>query len=81
MTSPLPPLTQALTGALGGAASNVLTYPLDTLCARIQTSRGRNVPRGISGALKLLRKMAARDGWLALYGGLVSDTGATLLSK
>lgn len=82
MTSTLPPLTQALTGALGSASANVLTYPLDLLVARQQTTRDARIARsGLTGTRRLARAVLRRDGWRALYAGIGADTAGTLLSK
>jgi solute carrier family 25 (peroxisomal adenine nucleotide transporter), member 17 len=84
MTSSLPPLTQALTGALGSAAANSIVYPLDLACARLQTLSPKDRHRhgtGLNGALAILRERARAHGFGALYDGLESDTAATVLSK
>ncbi|KAG6887407.1 hypothetical protein C0995_015594 [Termitomyces sp. Mi166 len=83
MTSTLPPLVQAFSGAIGSASANILTYPLDLLTTRVQLDPpGKNRKhRRIGGALRLLRNIAHRDGIAALYGGVWSDTGATILSR
>ncbi|KAE9404742.1 mitochondrial carrier [Gymnopus androsaceus JB14] len=36
MTSTLPPLVQAISGAIGSASANTLTYPLDLVTTRVQ---------------------------------------------
>ncbi|KAF5335841.1 hypothetical protein D9757_001079 [Collybiopsis confluens] len=36
MTSALPPLVQAVSGAIGSASANTLTYPLDLVTTRVQ---------------------------------------------
>ncbi|KAJ3881894.1 mitochondrial carrier domain-containing protein [Lentinula edodes] len=38
MTSTLPPLGQAVAGAIGSASANTLTYPLDLVTTRVQLS-------------------------------------------
>ncbi|KAJ3904981.1 hypothetical protein F5879DRAFT_25944 [Lentinula edodes] len=38
MTSTLPPLVQAVAGAVGSASANTLTYPLDLVTTRVQLS-------------------------------------------
>lgn len=38
MTSTLPPLVQAVAGAIGSASANTLTYPLDLVTTRVQLS-------------------------------------------
>ena len=84
MTSQLPPLTQALSGALASASASALTYPLDLLAARVQTQTprdARGTGRGLRGATFLLQKLVRKHGWESLYAGLASDTGATLVSK
>jgi solute carrier family 25 (peroxisomal adenine nucleotide transporter), member 17 len=84
MTSPLPPLTQALTGALGSASASALTYPLDLLAARVQTQKPRDVRKtgkGLQGIVALMRHIVEKHGLKALYLGLQSDVGATFISK
>jgi adenine nucleotide transporter 17 len=84
MTSTLPPLTQALTGALGGTVANSLVYPLDLACARAQTlspKERKHLGTGLYGGLAILRARIKERGPGALYDGIESDTAATLLSK
>lgn len=38
MTSTLPPLAQALSGALGSAFANVASYPLDLAATKLQNT-------------------------------------------
>jgi hypothetical protein len=79
MTSTLPPLVQAFSGAIGSAAANSLVYPLDLVTTRLQTSRSKHT--GLSRALHILRSIINKHGLFALYDGLDTDTAATLLSK
>ncbi|KAJ3510882.1 hypothetical protein NLJ89_g4417 [Agrocybe chaxingu] len=83
MTSTLPPLVQAFSGAIGSAAANTLTYPLDLAITRLQLDSPRRSRErgGIKGARKILRHVLKKHGWEALYDGIVADTGATLLSN
>ena len=46
MTSTLPPLAQAISGAIGAAAANVGSYPFDLATTRIQTSNSKRRPKG-----------------------------------
>lgn len=46
MTSTLPPLIQAFSGAVGSAAANTLSYPLDLVSTRLQTTSSRKL-RGL----------------------------------
>ncbi|KAJ3806885.1 mitochondrial carrier domain-containing protein [Lentinula aff. lateritia] len=58
MTSTLPPLVQAVAGAIGSASANTLTYPLDLVTTRVQlsspadTSPNSNVQRSGKGKQK-----------------------------
>lgn len=79
MTSTLPPLIQAFSGAIGSASANSLVYPLDLVTTRLQTSRSKY--SGLSRAIYILHSIIDKHGWLALYDGLDTDTAATLLSK
>lgn len=56
MTSTLPPLIQALSGAVGSASASTLTYPLDLITTRLQLDSSAKAKRrgGAKGGLKLL---------------------------
>ncbi|KAL5504659.1 hypothetical protein ACEPAH_7322 [Sanghuangporus vaninii] len=77
MTSTLPPLAQAFSGALGGAVANASAYPLDLVCTRLQTSHSRER----QGIYATLRKIIKKRGFTGLYEGLQTDTAATLISS
>ncbi|KAJ8076775.1 hypothetical protein AAF712_000395 [Marasmius tenuissimus] len=84
MTSTLPPLVQAVAGSIGSASANALTYPVDLATARLQLqsrSTSKQRPGGIQGGLRILQSAARRYGLSALYDGLLTDTGATLLAN
>ncbi|KAG2015372.1 adenine nucleotide transporter, variant 2 [Coprinopsis cinerea AmutBmut pab1-1] len=91
MTSTLPPLVQAVSGAVGSASASALTYPLDLITTRLQLDSPVKARRrgGIVGGLKLLlyivygsKKTGKKGlGWKALYDGLGSDLFATVLSN
>jgi hypothetical protein len=84
MTSSLPPLTQALTGAAGAAIANSVVYPLDLACARLHTLPRKDRERvgtGLYAAFAILRGRVRARGLGAIYDGLESDTAATVLSK
>ncbi|KAF5366027.1 hypothetical protein D9758_006734 [Tetrapyrgos nigripes] len=92
MTSTLPPLVQAVAGAIGSATGNTLTYPLDLATTRLQLQhppstsalrKGNKTrgPAGILGGFHVLHSIAQEYGITALYDGLPTDTGATLLSN
>ncbi|KAF9222475.1 mitochondrial carrier [Gyrodon lividus] len=70
MTSVLPPFVQAASGSLGAASANALTYPLDLITTRIQANKSQSLRR-LLGAHKLS----------SFYDGLLTDAGATLLSR
>ncbi|KAI0764362.1 mitochondrial carrier domain-containing protein [Trametes elegans] len=80
MTSSLPPLAQALSGALGSAAANSISYPLDLVATKLQTTSSRRL-RGYRGAIRLLRHVLHTEGLAGLYDGLGPDTASTLISK
>lgn len=46
MTSTLPPLIQAFSGAIGSASAGAIAYPLDLVATRIQTTSSKKL-RGI----------------------------------
>ncbi|KAK1230917.1 hypothetical protein PQX77_005948, partial [Marasmius sp. AFHP31] len=86
MTSTLPPLVQAVAGSIGSASANALTYPVDLATARLQlqpysTPKQSRRPGGIQGGLRILQSAARKYGLSALYDGLLTDTGATLLAN
>ncbi|KIJ06264.1 hypothetical protein PAXINDRAFT_140730 [Paxillus involutus ATCC 200175] len=70
MTSVLPPFVQAVSGSLGAASANASTYPLDVITTRIQANKSQS-----------LRKLLTAHRLSSLYDGLLTDTGATLLSS
>ena len=80
MTSALPPLAQACSGALGSAAANAILYPLDLVATKLQTTTSRKF-RGTRGLLLLIGRILQREGLAGLYNGLPADTASTLLSK
>ncbi|KAJ7350702.1 mitochondrial carrier domain-containing protein [Mycena albidolilacea] len=83
MTSTLPPLVQAFSGAIGSASANTLTYPLDLVTTRLQLDSPEKARRssGLHGAIRILRGIIKKHGFQDLYTGLGTDTGATLLSN
>ncbi|KZT41871.1 mitochondrial carrier [Sistotremastrum suecicum HHB10207 ss-3] len=81
MTSTLPPLIQAFSGAIGSATANATSYPLDLASTRLQIVRAKDRPQGLQGAIHILSVVFRKRGWSGLYDGLVSDTGSTLLSN
>ncbi|KAF7289256.1 hypothetical protein MIND_01387200 [Mycena indigotica] len=83
MTSTLPPLVQAFSGAIGSASANTLTYPLDLATTRLQLypAEKAKTSGGLRGAFRILLKATRRNGLQSLYNGLATDTGATLLSN
>ena len=80
MTSALPPLVQACSGALGSATANAVSYPLDLVATKLQISTRRSV-RGFEGALRLLKYILRTEGLSGLYDGLGADTASTIVSK
>ncbi|KAI5890095.1 mitochondrial carrier [Schizophyllum commune H4-8] len=77
MTSTLPPIVQAVSGAIGSASANALVYPLDLITSRIQLEKS---PRR-QNPIHILRDIVDHHGLSALYTGLSPDTIATLLSN
>ncbi|KAH9856752.1 mitochondrial carrier domain-containing protein [Lenzites betulinus] len=80
MTSSLPPLAQALSGAVGSATANSLSYPLDLVATKLQTTTHRRL-QGFRGVLRLLRHVTRTEGLAGLYDGLGPDTASTLISN
>ena len=82
MTSSLPPLAQAVSGALGSAAANSISYPLDLVATKLQTtaSRSRKLD-GLKGVYHLLKHIMRTEGLTGLYDGIGADTASTLISK
>ncbi|KAJ7270129.1 mitochondrial carrier domain-containing protein [Mycena haematopus] len=83
MTSTLPPLVQAFSGAIGSASANALTYPLDLVTTRLQLESPEKARKssGIGGAIRILHGIIKKHGFWDLYTGLGTDTGATLLAN
>lgn len=83
-------LENASTGAAGTAVSNVVTYPLDLVCTRLQvqnksqSSSGEKVsdkPR-YDGVLDAIQKIYKREGGLrAFYSGVESDTADSVINS
>ncbi|KAJ3551618.1 hypothetical protein NM688_g4600 [Phlebia brevispora] len=80
MTSTLPPLVQAFSGAIGSATANAIAYPLDLVATRLQTTSSKKL-RGLRGILFTLQHILRTEGCKGLYDGLVTDTAATFLSN
>ncbi|KAI0060613.1 mitochondrial carrier [Artomyces pyxidatus] len=76
MTSTLPPLVQAFSGALGSAAANAVAYPLDLVTTRLQTTKHRGLT-----ARNVIQNTVQKHGVAALYDGLPSDSAYTLLTN
>lgn len=84
MTSALPPLIQAYSGAIGSAAAGALTYPLDLVVTRLQLEKPGDKTQkrgGFLGGARLLWRIATEHGFEALYDGLLTDTAAKMLSR
>ncbi|KZT22520.1 mitochondrial carrier [Neolentinus lepideus HHB14362 ss-1] len=78
MTSTLPPIVQAFSGAAGSATANAITYPLDLVTTRVQTSHSA---KGATGAVRVFRHVLHKYGLDGLYDGIGTDIGATILSN
>ncbi|OOF99510.1 hypothetical protein ASPCADRAFT_203291 [Aspergillus carbonarius ITEM 5010] len=81
----LPALGNALAGAVGAALSNVATYPLSLIVARLQTQRNRSKSGEVQGdkggegeeytsVYDAARKIYAQEGIGSFYTGLSQDT-------
>ncbi|KAJ3737699.1 mitochondrial carrier domain-containing protein [Lentinula guzmanii] len=89
MTSAFPPLVQAISGAIGSASANTLTYPLDLVTTRVQLGgdsfaldSSKQLERSLPlKVVRILRSIVQSDGVGALYDGLVTDTASTLISN
>ncbi|KAI0800353.1 mitochondrial carrier domain-containing protein [Fomes fomentarius] len=80
MTSALPPLVQACSGAFGSAAANAVSYPLDLVATKLQTTNSRKL-RGLRGIPRMLQHILSTEGPAGLYGGLGADTASTIVSN
>ena len=56
MTSTLPPLVQAFSGAVGSASANAIVYPLDLVATRLQTTSSK--------------KLRGKDSWHSITSDL-----------
>ena len=90
----LPALGNALAGAVGSAVSNVATYPLSVIVARLQAQRQNNTGKKSSkddeneaeeeeeeeytGILNAAQKLYTKGGIKELYPGLAQDTAKTV---
>ncbi|KAK0459212.1 mitochondrial carrier domain-containing protein [Desarmillaria tabescens] len=81
MTSTLPPIVQAVSGAVGSAFANALTYPLDLATTRQQLHRKRKGTSGLYDGIRILVHIIRRYGLTALYDGIMTDTSASLVSN
>ncbi|KAL4943740.1 hypothetical protein BDV06DRAFT_210773 [Aspergillus oleicola] len=88
----LPTLGNAVAGAVGAAASNLATYPLSLIIARLQTQKQRKRKSSdgkteeedkgeedYTGILDAARKIYAKEGISALYSGVAQDTVKSVL--
>ncbi|KAL4926020.1 SH3 domain protein [Aspergillus undulatus] len=88
----LPTLGNAVAGAVGAAASNLATYPLSLIIARLQTQKQRKRKLAddkseeegeggeeYTGILDAARKIYAKEGISALYSGVAQDTVKSVL--
>lgn len=75
-----PPYAHALAGAGGGLATVLLLHPIDTLRTRLQSVERRTLftPRG--NALNAFRSIIVREGFPALYRGVVPAVVGSVLS-
>lgn len=80
MTSSLPPLIQACSGALASASANAISYPLDLVATKVQTV-SNPLLRDLQGAVRILKHILRTRGVSGLYEGLTTDTASTALSN
>lgn len=97
MSSNLPPVVQAVSGALASTTANAISYPFDLVATKVQTSRLKRrgstciyrpnacecsiTLSGLDVAIHILKRIVEQRGYLGLYDGLETDSGATLLSR
>lgn len=80
----LPAIGNALAGAIGAAVSNVATYPLSLIVARLQTSKQNTTNKDESEAeddaniIDIAREIVAEGGVGSLFSGLSQDTAKTV---
>ncbi|KAG5219808.1 oxidation resistance protein [Salix suchowensis] len=63
MTSTLPPLVQAVSGAIGSASANTLTYPFDLVTTRLQLEKGHRKETGLRRAFHVLYGILRKTAW------------------
>jgi adenine nucleotide transporter 17 len=72
-------------GAIGGALSFGLTYPLTTISTRLQIqtkeSKDPSDPTFYSGFLDALQKILTREGWKGLFPGVEGGVIATAATQ
>lgn len=83
MTSTLPPIVQAFSGAIGSAAAGALTYPLELVTTRVQLQdpNKKGKQGGLRDLERTLRHIIRKYGVTGLYDGLSVDTVAKVLSR
>ena len=89
MASELPPIGQAVSGALGASISNTLVYPLDLVVTRFQTQRqvvtkpGDTVKKQeepYESLIDAFRRIHSGEGVSGFYAGWSHDTVANVSS-
>ncbi|KAL5341165.1 mitochondrial carrier domain-containing protein [Aspergillus crustosus] len=90
----LPTVGNAVAGAVGAAVSNLATYPLSLIIARLQTQKQRKHQTSnhrdkdekeeadeeeYTGLLDAARRIYTKEGISGLYAGLAQDTAKTVL--
>jgi len=80
MTSSLPPVVQACSAALGSACANAISYPLDLVATKVQTTKNPRL-RDLRGAARMALHIIRTQGVSGLYDGLATDTASTVLSN
>ena len=89
MASELPPIGQAVSGALGASISNTLVYPLDLVVARLQTQRQsvtepgeklKKLDEPYESLIDAFQRIHSSEGILGFYAGWSHDTVANVSS-
>ncbi|KAF2431570.1 mitochondrial carrier [Tothia fuscella] len=82
----LPALGHAISGSLGSAVSNVITYPLSLVITRLQVQRQFRSSRGNNDEYKsiadAIEQIYAKEGGIpAFYSGCLQDTAKTMVDS
>uniref|UniRef100_A0A060T775 ARAD1B21252p n=1 Tax=Blastobotrys adeninivorans TaxID=409370 RepID=A0A060T775_BLAAD len=88
--SDIPPVYNALSGAVGGAVANLAVFPLDLVVTRLQVQENKRSLKGkekvkdfdqlYDGVVDAFKKIYKLDGIPEFYSGAAEDTVATTLT-